>query len=66
MKLGIEHYDLKLYTNYKNNDPELTLTCFTIMSILANLVSVLPGPRFQVSVYMIIGPLVLFFYRNVK
>ena len=37
MKLGIEHYKLKLYTFYINDDPELTFTYFTIMSILENL-----------------------------
>ena len=35
MKLGMEHYVLKLYKVYINDDPELTLTYFTIMSNLA-------------------------------
>ena len=42
MKLGmVEHYELKLYTVYINDDPELTLTYFTTMSNLAKLVFVL-------------------------
>ena len=28
MKLGMEHYELKLYTAYINDDPKLTLTYF--------------------------------------
>ena len=31
IKLGMEHYVLKLYKVYINNDPELTLTYFTTM-----------------------------------
>ena len=43
MKLGMEHYELKLYTVYYNinDDPELNLTYFTIMSNLEKLVFVL-------------------------
>ena len=41
MKLGIEHYVLKLYKVYINDDPELTLTYFTTMFNLAKLVFVL-------------------------
>ena len=41
MKLGKEHYELKLYKVYINDDPELTLTYFTTMSNLAKLVFVL-------------------------
>ena len=37
MKLGMEHYELKLYTVYINDDSELTLTYFTTMSILVKL-----------------------------
>ena len=37
IKLGMEHYVLKLYKVYLNDDPELTLTCFTTMSNLAKL-----------------------------
>ena len=37
-RLGMEHYELKLYTVYKNDDPELTLTYFTTMSNFAKLV----------------------------
>ena len=29
LKLGMEHYVLKLYKVYTNDDPELTLTYFT-------------------------------------
>ena len=59
MKLCMEHYVLKLYTVYINDDPELELdlfysnakfgeTCFCTYS----------RPRYQVSVYRTIGPLV--------
>ena len=41
MKLGTEHYELKLYTVYVNDDPELTLTYFTAISNLEKLVFVL-------------------------
>ena len=41
MKLGMEHYVLKLYKLYINDDPELTLTHFKTMSNLAKLVFVL-------------------------
>ena len=56
MKLGSEHYELKLYTVY---DPELTLTYFTTMSNLAKTgFCTYCRPRYQVSVYRTIGPLV--------
>ena len=60
MKLGMEQYVLKLYKIYINDDPELTLTYFTTMSNSAKLVFVLQYSRlrYQVSVYMAIGPLV--------
>ena len=35
LKLGMEHYVLKLYKVYINDDPELTWTYFTTMSNLA-------------------------------
>ena len=38
MKLGMEHYVLKLYKVYINDDPELTLTYFKTMLNLAKLV----------------------------
>ena len=41
MKLGMWHYELKFYTVYINDDPELTLTYITIISNLAKLVFVL-------------------------
>ena len=41
MKLCMEHYVLKLYKAYINDDPELTLTHFKTMSNLAKLGSVL-------------------------
>ena len=48
MKLGMEHYVLKLYKVYLNDDPELTLTYSMTMSILAKLVFVLiVGPDFR-------------------
>ena len=56
MKLGMEYDELKLYTVHINDDPGLTLTSFTPMSNLAKLDFV---PRYQVSVYRTIGPLVL-------
>ena len=37
MKLGMEHYVLKLYEVYLIDDPELTLNHFKTMSNLANL-----------------------------
>ena len=41
MKLGMEHYELTLYTVYINDDPELTLTYFTAISNIAKLVSII-------------------------
>ena len=41
MKLGMEHYELNLYTVYINHDPELTYTCFTAISNFAKIVFVL-------------------------
>ena len=41
LKLGMEHYVLKLYKVYINDDPELTLTYFMTMSKLAKIVLVL-------------------------
>ena len=32
MKLGMEHYVLKRFENYMNDDPELTLSYFTARS----------------------------------
>ena len=61
MKLGMEHYILKLYKVYINDDRELTLTYFTTMSHLAKLVfCTYSRPRYQVSVYRTIGPLVVY------
>ena len=37
MKLGIEHYVLKLYKVYINDDPDLTMTYFTTMSKWRNM-----------------------------
>ena len=56
MKLGMEYYERKLYNVHINDDPGLTLTYFTPISNLAKLVFV---PRYQVSVYKTIGPLVI-------
>ena len=41
MTLGMEYYELKLYTVYINDDPEVTFTYFTAMSNLAKLIFVL-------------------------
>ena len=41
MKLDLEHYKLKFYTIYINDDPGLTLPYFTKMSNLAKHVFVL-------------------------
>ena len=58
LKLELEHYALKLYKVYINDDTELTY--FTTMSNLVKLVfCAYIRARYQVSVYMIIGPLVL-------
>ena len=54
MKLGMEHYVLKLYKVYIDNDPESIMTYFTTMTTLAKL----SRPRYQVSVYRTVGPLV--------
>ena len=43
--LGMWHYELRLYTVFINNDPELTLTYFTTMSNFAKLVfALIVGP----------------------
>ena len=48
MKLGMEHYELKLYTVCINDFPEFTLTYLTTMSILAKLIFVLiVGPAIR-------------------
>ena len=41
MKLGMENYELKLYTVYINGDPVLNFTYFTAIQNLAKVVSVL-------------------------
>ena len=41
MKRSMDHYEIRLYIVYKNDDSELTLTYFTTMSNLAKLVFVL-------------------------
>ena len=41
LKLGMEHYVLKLYKVYINDDTELTLTYFTTISNLLKIVFVL-------------------------
>ena len=41
MKHGMAHYELKLYILYMDNDPEFTMTYFTVMSNLEKLVFVL-------------------------
>ena len=66
LKLGIEHYVLKLYTVYIN-DPELTLTYFTTKtSNLAKLVFIhvlIVGPDIRCA---FTGPLVLLFLFLLK
>ena len=50
LKLGMEHYELKLYKVYINDDLEVTLTYFKTMLNLAKLVFVLivgPDIRFR-------------------
>ena len=44
MELGMEYYELKLYTVYIKDDPELTLTYFSSMSNFTKLVSS-PEPK---------------------
>ena len=51
MKLGIGQYEIKLYSVYINDDPELTMTYFTCLCTHSR-------PRYQVSVYRTIDPLV--------
>ena len=59
MKLGMEHYVLKRFESYMNDDPELTLSYFTTMSNSAKLVFVLiEGPDIRRA---FTGPLVLWF-----
>ena len=59
VKLGMEHYELKLYTVCINDVPDFTLTYFTAMSNLAKHFCTYSRPRYQVSVYRTIGPLVV-------
>ena len=48
MKLGMEHYELKLYKVYINDDPELIFTYLTAMLNLEKLVFVLMvGPAIR-------------------
>ena len=56
IKLVMGYFELKHYRVILNDDPGLTLTYFTPMLNLAKLDFV---PRYQVSVYKTIGPLVL-------
>ena len=37
MKLCMEHYELKLYTIYINDDPEFSLTYFSFFTAISNL-----------------------------
>ena len=52
LKSGMEHYVLKLYNVYINDDPEFTLTCFTTMSNLAKIIFAL-GPDGMVTAQLI-------------
>ena len=57
--LGMQHYVLKLYKVYINDDPELTLTYFTTVKLGQNCFLYLSRPRYHVSVYRTIGVLVV-------
>ena len=64
MKLGMEHYVLKLFKVYINDDPELTLTYFATLSNLVKLVFVLiVGPDIRRA---FTGPMVLWFHFLIK
>ena len=52
LKLGMKHQCMELYKVCINHDPGITLTYFMAMS------AEVANPRFQVSVYMTIVPLV--------
>ena len=57
LKLAMEHYVLKLYKVYINDDPEFALTCFMTMSNFVNNVFILTvGPDVR---RVFTGPLVL-------
>ena len=58
MKLCMEQYVLMLYKVYINDDPELTLTHLRQCQNWRNLFCTNSRPRYQVSVYRTIGPLV--------
>ena len=62
LKFGMEHYVIELYEVYINYDPELTMTYFTKMANFVKFVFCIGTyirPRYQVSFYRTIGPLVL-------
>ena len=62
MKLCMKHYEHKRYIVYMNDDPELTMAYFTAISNYAFIHST---PRYQMSVYRMIGPMVtLFLFRK--
>ena len=58
MKLCMEQYVLKLCKVYVNDDPELTLTHFKTVKFGETCFCTYSRPRYQVSVYRTIGPLV--------
>ena len=64
MKLGMEHYELKIYLFYINNDHELTFTDLTAMTNLKKLVF----SRAQISDERLqaIGPLASLFNAFTK
>ena len=64
LKLGMEHYVLKLYKVYINDDPELTLTHFKTMSDFSKLFCTYSRPSYQVSVYTTIRPLVVVYEQQ--
>ena len=59
LKLGMYHWGLKLYKVYINDDHGLTLTYFTCFRTYSR-------PRYQVSVYRTIGPLVYYSFMPVR
>ena len=58
MKLGLEQYVLKLYKSYINDDPEFILTHLRNVKFGETFCCTYNRPRYQVSVYRTIGPLV--------
>ena len=64
MKLCMKQYVLKVFKAYINDDRELTLTHFKTMSELAIFFCTYSRPRYQISFYRTIGPLVLKMFKQ--